>query len=71
LEFIAAVGQPDPGETIEIKGEPNLTSKIPSGVNGDVATCAIAVNAISSIVRAAPGLHVMTDLPTISCFDID
>ena len=71
LEFIAVVGQSNPGETIEIKGEPNLTSTIPGGVNGDLATCAVAVNAISSIVRATPGLHVMTDLPTVSCFDVD
>ena len=69
LMFIAAVGEPNPVDTIEIKGTPNIMSTIPGGINGDIATCSIAVNAISSIVKAAPGLHVMTDLPTVSCFD--
>ncbi len=69
LLFRAAVGEPYPADTIEIKGTPDVTSTIPGGINGDVATCSIAVNALSSITRAAPGLRVMTDIPTVSCFD--
>ncbi len=68
LEFIAAVGQPDPADTIEIKGTPDITSTIPGGVNGDVATCAITVNAIKSVMNAAPGLRTMTDVPAVSFF---
>ena len=69
LLFRAAVGEPDPADTIEIKGTPDITSTIPGGINGDIATCSIAVNALSSITRAAPGLRVMTDMPIVSCFD--
>ncbi len=68
LVFRAAVGEPDPADTVEIRGEPNLTSTIPGGVNGDVATCAIAVNALPRVLEAAPGLRTMTDIPVASWF---
>ncbi|MHC4105200.1 MAG: hypothetical protein ACYSR9_09685 [Planctomycetota bacterium] len=34
-----------------------------------MATCAITVNAVNSILNASPGLRVMTEMPVISCFD--
>ena len=68
LEFVAAVGQAHPGDTIEIKGTPDITSTIPGGVNGDIATCAITVNAIKSVLNAQPGLRTMTDTPVVSFF---
>lgn len=68
LEFIAAVGESSPSDTIEIKGTPDITSTIPGGVNGDIATCAITVNAIKSVTKAAPGLRTMTDIPVVSFF---
>jgi 4-hydroxy-tetrahydrodipicolinate reductase len=40
LEFVAAVGQANPADTVEITGDPPIKSVIPGGVNGDVATCA-------------------------------
>lgn len=69
LVFKASVGEQNPGDIIEIKGTPDITSTIKGGVNGDVATCAITVNAIKSIKNASPGLRTMTDIPTVSFFN--
>ncbi len=63
LRFRAAVGEPESYDTIAITGSPNIKSTIPGGVNGDVATCAITVNAIRSILKAKPGLNSMLDIP--------
>ena len=68
LHFRAAVGERNSVDIIEIIGNPNLTSIIPNGVNGDIATCAITINAIHAILTAAPGLKTMLDLPVPSCF---
>ncbi|MBU4200213.1 MAG: dihydrodipicolinate reductase [Verrucomicrobia bacterium] len=68
LVFRAAVGEPDARDVIEIFGEPNIVSTITGGVNGDIATCAVAVNATRQILRVSPGLHTMTDVPVISFF---
>jgi len=62
LEFRAAVGEPESFDRVEISGEPNIISTIPGGINGDVATCAITLNAIRSIRRSAPGLRTMVDM---------
>jgi 4-hydroxy-tetrahydrodipicolinate reductase len=67
LHFRAAVGEPQPHDTIQIDGEPNVVSTVPGGVNGDVATCAITLNAMHSILRAQAGLNTMLDLPAPSC----
>jgi 4-hydroxy-tetrahydrodipicolinate reductase len=66
LFFRAAVGEPKPEDRVEIFGEPNIVSRIPGGVNGDVATCAITLNAVAQVLRARPGLHTMTELPVPS-----
>jgi 4-hydroxy-tetrahydrodipicolinate reductase len=42
--------------------------KIAGGVHGDVATAAIVVNSIPRVLRAAPGLRTMRDLPIPSFF---
>ena len=65
LHFRAAVGEPESFDRVEIAGEPSFTTLIPGGVNGDIATCAITINAIRSIVKAAPGLRTMIDLPPV------
>jgi len=66
LEFRAAVGEPESYDKVEICGEPNIESTIPGGVNGDIATCAITINALRSIVDAKPGLRTMTDIPAVA-----
>ena len=68
LVFRAAIAEPNPEDKIEIFGEPKIVSSIKGGVNGDVGTCAIAVNAVKQITRCLPGLRTMTDIPVVSFF---
>jgi len=65
LTFIAALDAEDDGDTIEISGSPNLEVKL-NGTNGDIATVAIAVNAVRRVKEAAPGLVTMRDLPIVT-----
>jgi len=58
----------NPGDTIKITGEPNIDMNIKDGINGDIATYAILVNAIKSVKTATPGLRTMLDMPVISYF---
>lgn len=68
LDFKAAVALGESHDTIRITGEPSFTSTIPGGINGDIATSAIVVNAIRSIGKASPGLRTMLDIPAPSHF---
>jgi 4-hydroxy-tetrahydrodipicolinate reductase len=65
LTFIAALEAGDDGDTIQISGVPHLEVKL-KGTNGDIATVAIAVNAIRRVIDAAPGLVTMRDLPLVT-----
>jgi hypothetical protein len=65
LTFIAALDAGEDGDTIKISGHPDLEVKL-KGTNGDIATVAIAVNAIGRVKEAAPGLVTMRDLPIIT-----
>ncbi len=67
LEFRAAVGEPKSFDAVEITGTPNLRSVIEGGVNGDIATCAIVLNAVAVIRKVSPGLKTMLDLPAVTC----
>jgi len=69
LVFKAAIGEEKIGDTIEIFGEPYIKSIIRDGINGDVATCAIVLNAIKSVLNASPGLKTMKDIPLVSYFE--
>jgi 4-hydroxy-tetrahydrodipicolinate reductase len=51
------------GDTIEIRGMPNIKFAGHPEIPGGQATAAIAVNMISRILNAPPGLHHMTTLP--------
>ncbi len=68
LKFKAAIGVSESFDEVIIKGEPNINSKISGGVNGDIATCAIVINALPQILRSTPGLKTMADIPLVSCF---
>ncbi|MFH0794903.1 MAG: dihydrodipicolinate reductase [bacterium] len=68
LRFRAAVGEKDSHDTVEIIGTPTIHSSIAGGLNGDVATCAITVNAVRAITQAKPGLRTMLDLPVPGFF---
>lgn len=66
LEFQAAIGQLDPYDRIVVDAEPPLDIIINGGVHGDIATCAITLNAVLRLLAAAPGLHTMATLPLVS-----
>ena len=68
LTFRAAVGEPESYEEVRIEGEPAFRSRIAGGINGDLATCAVTLNAVRSILAVTPGLKSMADLPTPSWF---
>ncbi len=68
LTFRAAVAEPESYEEIKIEGDPAFSSRIAGGINGDIATCAVTLNAVRSILTVAPGLKTMADLPTPSWF---
>ncbi len=68
LNFKAAVGEPEPYEQVRIDGEPVIQSKISGGVNGDIATCAITLNAVKSVLSASPGLKTMGEIPPVTFF---
>ena len=58
--------QPNPRDTLEILGTPNLSLTIPGGTHGDIATASVVVNCIPAILDAPAGLRTSRDLPM--CF---
>lgn len=66
LDFRAALELPDPRDRIVIEGQPRIDSTIAGGVQGDIATCSITLNACRRIQNATPGLHHMSSLPGFS-----
>ncbi|RDY59705.1 hypothetical protein [Flagellimonas nanhaiensis] len=60
MHFKAAIGEPRSFDRVTIKGVPSFVSEIDRGINGDIATCAITVNSLKSILKATPGLHTMS-----------
>lgn len=68
LTFRAAVDEERSYDRIRIRGLPDVDMTIDGGINGDVATCAITVNAIRSIVKTEAGLKTMLDTPVPAWF---
>ncbi|TAK41470.1 MAG: dihydrodipicolinate reductase [Saprospiraceae bacterium] len=68
LEFQASIGEPESYDEVIIDGTPRIQSKIAGGVNGDVATCAITLNAIPQVLRSTPGLKTMVDVAPVSFY---
>jgi 4-hydroxy-tetrahydrodipicolinate reductase len=52
----------DPHDAVRVTGSPNLNLMLEGGVAGDIATVAAMVNAVPRLLKAGPGLHLMTDL---------
>jgi hypothetical protein len=52
----------DPHDAIKISGEPPLEVRINGGIAGDSATVASLVNAIPRVLKAPPGVLLMTDV---------
>ncbi len=65
LELRMYVGAADPQDTVTIDGDPPVHMTISGGLHGDLATAAIVVNAVPSVIRATPGLASMADLPLV------
>jgi 2,4-diaminopentanoate dehydrogenase len=63
MELKMYVGAKDPADTVRLVGEPNISLTVPGGTHGDIATAAVAVNAIPTILAAAAGLRTGRDLP--------
>jgi hypothetical protein len=53
---------PNPHDAVQIIGEPTINNVITTGVAGDGATVASLVNAVPRLLKAPPGLLLMTDL---------
>ena len=62
MQFKAAVGESRSFDRIEVDGIPSFVSEIEGGINGDIATCSIAINSVKSILKANPGFHTMSDI---------
>lgn len=65
MEFQAAIGQADPHDRVLIDGEPPIDMILRGGVHGDIATSAISINSIPSLIAAKPGLHTMATIPLV------
>ena len=63
LELQAYLGHPAPRDTVTIHGQPEIRSNIEGGIDGDIATCAMVLNALSALPNTSPGLHTMADIP--------
>ncbi|MBL8861874.1 MAG: dihydrodipicolinate reductase [Planctomycetes bacterium] len=67
LKFQAAIGQQDPHDRVIVDGVPAIDLVWRGGVQGDIATSAITLNAIAALRAAPPGLHTMATIPLVSC----
>ena len=65
LVFQAAIAQPDPRDRIALDADPPIDMVLRGGVHGDVATSAIVVNALGSLLSAPPGLRLMSEIPLV------
>jgi len=63
MELKMFVGAGSSLDTIELTGVPNLSLTVPGGTHGDLATAALAVNAIPVLLEANAGLRTSRDLP--------
>ncbi len=65
LEFMAYLGAPESNDTVYITGMPNLEVIVRGGIQGDIATASMMVNAIPRVIDAPPGLLTMKDIPAV------
>jgi 4-hydroxy-tetrahydrodipicolinate reductase len=63
LELQMYVGAKNPSDTVELRGQPNISLVVPGGSPGDVATASVVVNTIPVILDAPAGLRTARDLP--------
>jgi hypothetical protein len=63
LHLEAYLGAPQSYDSVVIEVSPRICSKIDGGVHGDIATAAMTVNSIPVVMKAAPGLRTMREMP--------
>ena len=63
LDLIMALAEPNPHDTIVVRGRPDLHLTLNGGVAGDDATVAALINIIPRLLASAPGVRLMTELP--------
>jgi 4-hydroxy-tetrahydrodipicolinate reductase len=63
LHMEAWFGVPRAYDRVRVFGSPSLDMTIDGGIPGDIATAAMVANSIPKVMRAAPGLRTMLDLP--------
>jgi len=68
MEFRAYIGAPESYDAVYITGEPNLEVVVKGGIQGDIATASMVVNAIPRVINAPPGLQTMKDMPLVHSF---
>jgi len=66
LHMEAYLGAPECYDAVTIEGSPRITQRVSGGIHGDIATASIAVNAVPQMLRVAPGLRTMIDMPIVS-----
>ena len=66
LHMEAYLGAPESYDAVTIEGSPRLVQRVSGGIHGDIATASIAVNAVPQMLRVAPGLRTMIDMPIVS-----
>lgn len=62
LDLKMYLDAPEPHDSCQIDGEPALKMTISTGVAGDSATVSAVINAAPRILKAPPGLLLMTDI---------
>ena len=62
LDLKMYLDAPDPHDACQIEGDPPLNLMIKGGIAGDSATVAAVVNAAPRVLKAPPGLLLMTDI---------
>lgn len=65
MEFRAYLGAPESYDAVYITGTPNMEVIVRGGIQGDIATASMTVNAIPRVIDARPGLLTMKDLPPV------
>jgi 4-hydroxy-tetrahydrodipicolinate reductase len=63
LDLTLAVAARNPRDEVRLSGDTVVHVAFPDGLQGDSATAALVMNSIPRVVRAAPGLVTMADLP--------
>lgn len=68
LHLEAYLGAPESYDAVVIEGSPRIESRIAHGIHGDIATVAMAINAVPAVIAAPPGFRTMRDMRLPSFF---